>query len=325
MNNNEFIELFEKNYEKVKSHLGWSVDKRVAVMIASSYSSKGKSFNEQTFNEVIQAIKQQTKWYHTLRVSGNLQYCIAMMLDGKGDTNSLVNELLVNEELLKSVKFTRTQYSYIAALFLPNDEANKKTIAENAQKLYKTIRKHHPFLTSYEDVPFAVLLSSEVDDSEKRAAIMNRYYKELRENNFYMGNELQWLSQILTFYGTEYVEQLVPYVIEIRKQLNDNGIKIKHIHYPILGFLAIAGTNTAQINEISNLFKELSKLKLLRWYKDIILSIAVQKYLCDLVNVNESLEMSIVTSFEMLLQAEQAMMISVTMAAVVASSSSSSS
>lgn len=325
MNNSEFIELFEKNYEKVKSHLGWSVDKRVAVMIASSYSSRGKSFNEQSFNEVIQAIKQQTKWYHTLRVSGNLQYCIAMMLDEKGDANTLVNELLVNEELLKSVKFTRTQYSYIAALFLPNDEANKKTVAENAQRLYKAIRKHHPFLTSYEDVPFAVLLSSEVDDTEERAALMNKYYKELRENNFSMGNELQWLSQILTFYGTEYVEQLVPYVIEIRKQLNDNGIKIKHTHYPILGFLAIAGTNTDQINEIGNLFKELSELKLLRWYKDNILSMAVQKYLCDLVNVNKSLEMSLVTSLEMLLQAEQAMMLSVTMAAVVASSSSSSS
>ena len=325
MNYLEYIQLFERNFEKIKSHLGWTVDKRISVMMASSYAAKGKEFEPQSFDEVIEAIKQQTKWYHTLRVSGNLQYIIAMMMDEKGNANKLVSELLENEDILKSAKFTRTQYSYIAALFLPKEEAEKKETAENAQKLFKAIRKHHPFLTSYEDVPFAVLLSGTNENVEARAATMNRYYKELRENNFSMGNELQWLSQILTFHGTEYVEQLVPYVVEIRKQLNDVGIKIKYSHYPILGFLAIAGASTDHINEISKLYKEISELKFLRWYKDVILSVAVQKLLSDLVNFSESLEMSIVTSLELLLQAEQVIMISATMAAVAASSSSSSS
>ena len=66
---------------------------------------------------------------------------------------------------------------------------------------------------------------------------------ELRQFNFWVGNELQWLSQILTFHSAEYVEQLVPYIVELRKQLNEQGIKIKQTHYPILGFLAVAGFN----------------------------------------------------------------------------------
>ena len=93
---------------------------------------------------------------------------------------------------------------------------------------------------------------------------------ELRQFNFWVGNELQWLSQILTFHSAEYVEQLVPYIVELRKQLNEQGIKIKQTHY------AVAGVQSEQIQKISKLYKELSQFKKLRWYKDIILSIAVQ-------------------------------------------------
>lgn len=325
MNTKDYIALFERNFEKIKSQLGWAADKRVAIMLASRYSAEGKEFSPQSFNEVIEAIKQQTKWYHTLRVTGNLQYCIAMMMDGKGDANFLVNELLENEEILKSAKFTRTQFSYIAATFFSKGAVNKNVLAENAQKLYKAIRKHHPFLTSFEDIPYAVLLSSEEDDSEVRAETMNRYYKELRNFDFPIGNDLQWLSQILTFHSPNYVEQLVQYVVEIRKQLQEVGIKIKHTHYPVLGFLAVAGITSEQIKTIGELYKELSQLKLLRWYKDIILSITVQKALSDLVHLDKSLEMSVITSLEMLIQVEQAMIMTATIAAVAASSSSSSS
>jgi len=320
-----YLTLFENNFEKIKSHLGWSVDTRVSLMLSSQYSARGKDFSPRSFSEVIEAIKQQTKWYHTIRMSSTLQYSLAMMLDDKGDPQLAVKKLLENEQFLKSAKLTRTQYSYLAALFLPEETEQKKRVAENAQKLYKAIRKHHPFLTSYEDIPYVVLLSSGMDDTEVRAETMNRYYKELRQFNFWVGNELQWLSQILTFHSAEYVEQLVPYVVELRKQLNEQGIKIKQTHYPILGFLAVAGVQSEQIQKISKLYKELSQFKKLRWYKDIILSIAVQKILHELVSLTDSLEMSTITSLESLIQAEQAMMMTVTIAAVAASSSSSSS
>lgn len=321
----DLIALFEGNFEKVKTYLGWSADKRIVIMMASYYTAKGKVFSPQSFNEVIEAIKQQTKWYHTLRTSVNLQNSIAMLLDGKGDATTLITDLLANEEVLKAAKFSRTQYSYIAASVFPKVEGNKAVIAENAQKLYKAIRKHHPFLTSNEDIPYVVLLSSGDDTSEVRAETMNRYYKELRKFDFYIGNELQWLSQILTFHSANYVEHLVPYVVEIRKQLQENGIKLKYMHYPLLGFLAVAGVKSDQIEELSQLYKELSQIKQFRWYKDAILSVVVQKLLNDHVSINESHEMSIVTSLEALIQAEQAMVITATMAAVVASSSSSSS
>ncbi|KGR79779.1 hypothetical protein CD29_04395 [Ureibacillus manganicus DSM 26584] len=31
MNYLEYIKLFERNFEKIKSHLGWTVDKRISV------------------------------------------------------------------------------------------------------------------------------------------------------------------------------------------------------------------------------------------------------------------------------------------------------
>ncbi|UZM99499.1 DUF4003 domain-containing protein [Lysinibacillus sp. MHQ-1] len=120
---------------------------------------------------------------------------------------------------LKEAKFRSGNFSYIAAQFLTENEKDKIVHAHAARALFEAIRKHHPFLTSYEDIPYAVLLSNPSDDVEIRAETMNRYYKELRTYNFHAGNELQWLSQVLTFLSPQFDRQLVPNVVTIRDAL----------------------------------------------------------------------------------------------------------
>lgn len=322
MENKAYIELLQKNYDKVVNYLSWTVDKRIILMLASHYSAAGKTFSFGPFEVIIEEIKNQTSWHSTLRTS-SLQYSVAMLLDGKGEPQQAVAELIEKEEILKQIKFKRSAYSYISALFLTNNPEQKQVHADNARKLYEAIRKHHPFLTSHEDMPYSVLLSGNDEDSELRAQTMNRYYTELRKNNFTMGNQLQWLSQILTFNSPVYTEEIVPYVDQIRDELIQRNIKIKQEHYPLLGFLAVAGAKTEHINQIVALYEELTKVKLFRWYKSLAFNIALQKVLHDLANLDDSLDMSVVTNLQMLIQAEQAMMAAATIAAITAASSTS--
>ncbi len=322
MENKAYIELIQTNYDKVVNYLSWTVDKRIILMLTSHYSASGKIFSFAPFEAIIEEIKNQTSWLSTLRTSP-LLYSVAMLLEGKEDSQQAVKDLIENEEFLKRVSFKRSAYSYISALFLTNNPEQRQAHAQKAKKLYEAIRKHHPFLTSHEDMPYSVLLSDNDEDPELRAQTMNRYYTELRKNNFILGNQLQWLSQILTFKTSDYVEQLVPYVVQIRDELIQRNVKLKQEHYPIIGFLAIAGAKTEHINQIVALYEELTKVKLFRWYKSMALSIALQKVLHDLAKLDDSLELSMITNLEMLIQAEQAMMAAATIAAVTASASTS--
>lgn len=190
--------------------------------------------------------------------------------------------------------------------------------------MFDAIRKHHPFLTSYEDIPYAVLLSSSNDDGELRAETMNRYYKELRTYNFNAGNELQWLSQVLTFLSPQFDGQLVPNVVMLRDTLKKQNIKVRAMHYPLLGFLAILNLNKTQLQDIIDLHHELKDLKLLKWHREFVLFMAVQIAIYDMAKVQKSLSMTIMSSIELLIQAQQAAMMAAVSAAAIASSSSSS-
>ncbi|MFP3919566.1 DUF4003 family protein [Lysinibacillus telephonicus] len=324
MENKAYIELLNKNYEKLVNYLSWTIDKRIMLMLASHYSAEGKTFSFGSFEAVIEEIKRQTSWLSTLRSSSNLLYSVAMLLDGKEEPHQAVKNLIESEEILKQAKFKRSAYSYISAIFLTKHSEQKQAHAHKARKLYDAIRKHHPFLTSHEDMPYSVLLSNNDEDPELRAQTMNRYYTELRKNNFALGNHSQWLSQVLTLNSSVYVEQLVPYVVQIRNELVQRKVNLKKEHYPLIGFLAVAGAKTENINQIVALYEELTKVKLFRWYKSIAFSIALQKVLHDLANLSDSLDMSIITNLEMLIQAEQAITATTTIAVVADSTSTSS-
>ena len=112
------------------------------------------------------------------------------------------------------------------------------------------------------------------------------------------------------------------------EQMSDNlkkqGVKIKYMHYPLLGFLAILQLNSGQLQQIIDLYHELKGMKLLKWHQEFVLFMAVQMAIYDMAKVQQSLSMAIMSSIELLIQAQQAAMISAMTAAAVASNSSTS-
>ncbi len=82
--------------------------------------------------------------------------------------------------------------------------------------------------------------------------------------------------------------------------------------------------NKAQLQQIVDLYQKLKGMKLLKWHREFVLFMAVQIAIYDMAKVQQSLSMAIMTSIELLIQAQQAVMISTVTAAAIASNSSTS-
>lgn len=311
---------FTNTVEDVSKAVGRMVDRKIVLAIASKYVASGELFDSVKYKEVLQEMKTQTSWTSPLRTA--VGYSIAANLMEQEDTEQAVENLLNNVNIMKEVKFRSGNFSFIGAQFLTEEASEKRAHAQAARALFDAIRKHHKFLTSYDDIPYAVLLSSPSDDVELRAETMNRYYKELRTYNFNAGNELQWLSQVLTFLSPQYDNKLVPNVATIRDTLMNQDVKVKTMHYPLLGFLAILEVNQVQLQQIGDLYHELKGMKLLKWHRDFVLFMAIQIAIYNIAQVQQSLSMTITSSIELLIQAQQAAMFAAVSAAAVASSSS---
>ncbi|MEO4052538.1 DUF4003 family protein [Solibacillus sp. CAU 1738] len=314
----QIIQLYETNYKKIENYLSWTVDKRILIMLASFYTSRQEEVDVRAFQEVIDAIKEEAHWLSAPRTNSLLQYTYAMHFSKEEDKKAAIREVLQNHKVLRAEKFPNTTYTYIAALFFTAQNTEQQ--AKNARALYAEMRKQHKFLTSYDDVPVAVMLASDGEsDALVRAITMRRYYDELREAKFSQGNQLQTLSQILTIPSTDYNDQLVPYIVKIKETLESNGIKIKTSMYTQLGFLALIGVDQQKIQELIALHEAFAKKKYFKWYKNEVLGIAIQQLLPTMDR--SKFEMLSVVSLEMLLQMQYAI-IATTVAVSVASTSS---
>lgn len=313
---------FTQTVEAVAKAAGWTVDRKIVLAIASKYVASGKTFDAEKYKEILQEMKKQSSWVSPLRTS--VGHSIAASLMEEENPRQAVADLIENEKILREAKFKSGNFSFIGAQFLTKDRNEKRTHAQNARALYEAIRKHHRFLTSFDDIPYTVLLSRSEDDVVLRAEVMNRYYKELRTYHFSAGNELQWLSQVMTFLSAQYDANLVSSVVTIRDTLKKQGVKVKYMHYPLLGFLAILKLDAVQLQQIIDLYHELKDMKGLKWHREFVLFMAVQIAIYDIAIVQQTLSMAILSSIELLIQAQQAAIMASITAAAVASSSSSS-
>lgn len=127
----------------------------------------------------------------------------------------------------------------------------------------------------------------------------------------------------MIFSTAQYDSNLVPSVVVIRDTLKKQGVKVKYMHYPLLGFLAILKMDKVQLQQIMDLYHALKDMKLLKWHREFVLFMAVQIAICDIAMVQQSLSMAIMSSIELLIQTQQAaMMVSITATAFASNSSS---
>lgn len=312
------IKRIEQTFSDVSKTAGWAVDKRIALAVTNLYLSHDQTFNAEAHEAAVEIIKKNEGWTSPLR-SHLLHIAAAFMVIKEGDVEHSLELVNQNQKELNNAGFWKTSYTYLGALLMKNPEQ-----AEQAKKLYEEMKKHHKFLTSNEDIPYAVLLSSREGALEERAATMNMYYRDLREQGFTMGNDLQWLSQIMTFDSPDYDPKMVGRVLAIQQFFKEEKIKIRLAQYPVLGFLAVTQVDGEALQEIAENTRELEKKKIFRWYKDMAFSTAVQQTMADNIDAQDISAMAFSTSLETLMQAQQAAMMVSINAAVISSTSNSS-
>lgn len=307
------IKVFEETFKEISKSLGWSVDKRIALAVTNFYLIQDGGFRRKEHEEAAEIIKKKEGWASPLRYY--MHHIAAAFLALQGNPENGLEKLNARQQELNEAGFRKSPYTYLAALLMK--EAGE---AARAKELYDQMRTHHKFLTSNEDVPYAVLLGKQEGSAEERAATMNAYYRELREHGFSMGNDLQWLSQVMTFNSPSYDPKEVGRVLAIREFLQNERIKIRPPQYPVLGFLATAKADGAALQNIVGNTRLLENTKTLKWYKDVAFSTAVQFEMKDIIETQEVSAVTFSTSLEMLMQAQQAAMMVSINTAIISSS-----
>ncbi|NYF25603.1 DUF4003 family protein [Sporosarcina sp. JAI121] len=322
MDANVIRQEVETTYEKVKSLAGWTVDKNVVLTITSYYVTSEREFDAVSLSRVMDAIKSRAGWLSPLR--GNLLPMMAAFLDQPGaDIEKEVNRLFAKQQVLKGLGFRNTIHSYLAALLVTNDPELYEVEARQAKRLYDAIKKQHFFLTSDDDYAYAVLLGKRGENPIEHAKSMRMYYDALRTEGFRSGNELQWLSQVLTYIEIKHDPNLITRAAEILSHFK-RTTKIRPVHYPMIGFLTVFGIDDAELKKIVELTHTLEESKLFKWNREMALSIAIGYIMHELTESAEAASVSLATSIELIIQAQQAVM-AATIAAMVASSTANSS
>lgn len=307
-------------YDRVKSLAGWTVDKAVVLTITSYYVTSEREFDAVSLNQAMDALKSRTGWLSPLR--GNLLPMMAAFLNQPGaKIDEEVDRLFAKQQVLKGIGFRNTIHSYLAALLVTNDPDLYENEARQAKRLYDAMKKQHFFLTSDDDYAYAVLLGKRGADPIEHAKSMRTYYDALRAEGFRSGNELQWLSQVMTYIQLEFDADLVSRAMEVLTHFK-RETKVRPVHYPMIGFLTVFGVADVELKRIVELTHALEQSKPFKWNREMALSIGIGYIMHELTENMEKATISLATSVELILQAQQAVM-AATIAAMAASSANS--
>lgn len=299
MDQQQFITTFQGNFERASLYFSNSFDRQLLLSLASKYTLANKTFSGVALEKICAEIDNAKNREFSFQLGSPSSYKLAAYLQDEEDIQQAIQHLTDNDKILKSNKFKSTHSRVFASLFLQDD---RNLHANRAKQLFDEMNRHQPFLTSNEDIPYVVLLTREENDIVQQAKTMVQYYKGLNKHQFQMGNHLQALAQILTIYSIDYSDTLSRYVVKLRDELVDNGVKVKKYHYPFLGLLALAATDDYKINEIVTLHTELCTLKAFKQAKDYALIVAIQKVIRDLLELQALVDLSNASKLDMLVE-----------------------
>ncbi|MDQ0300588.1 hypothetical protein J2S78_003056 [Salibacterium salarium] len=315
---NQYVELFET----LKKAMKWKVfDDNIVKTIASVYVMNDKKWEEGRFFQVADDLKKEAGAFSSMK--SHPRFTMAALLDVKFDQPAeKVPQLFDVYNTLKQEKFKGGESTYIAAASLLTQDESIQETAEKAMILYEKMKKEHPFITGASDYPLAVLLAME----EKNDMIerIENYYEALDKQGFKKGNELQFLSHILSLGSGENPQLFIQRAVEVSDAFKEAGIKSKPMYYPMIGMLALLPTDLFDMHDIQTMYEKLTNMKHFKWSKDMNVLIAGSFFVNEKLEHSGLTETSLYTTLESILQAQQAAMIAAITGATAAASSNGS-
>ena len=315
------LDQYTHIYAQLKGELRWKTsDSRIGMMIASMYAGSDKPFDLGRFLEISSYIKDQVgmfsylKSYHRFVVAATLDIHFTHYKEA-------FQQFLDLYERLVAGGFNRSIFTYLAAAaLLPEDNVQYDTRIQRSLQVYKRMKEDHFFLTSTEDYPLAVLLAGQSEKVETLMGRVERLYQKLAAAGMRKGNDLQFLSHILSLKKDASEDILVAQYTNIWNNMRQEKIKVKQMHYPAIGLLALLEDGEKEVSSVRAFIEKLKGDKQFRWHTDVNVFIAIQLFISQKGMESHTANTGLQTMVEVLIQAQQAAM----MAAIAASSAAAS-
>lgn len=316
-----YIQLFNE----LKKQLKWKItDNRLFMAMASLYVMNDKTLDSHHLLEIAEHIKKRAKMFSAMK--SHSRFTTAAFLDTNFDNPmEQIEDLFNYYHMFRQEKFQRGIFSYISAsIILKNQdkEVNPHGIILKTKNIYQAMKKEHPFLTSMSDYPLATLLAYE--QHSDIVPTIEVFYDGLSKNGFRKGNDLQFISHILALSRDESVNTVMNRSTHIFDQFKKVGINPKPLYYPVIGMLALLPQDMLDMQEIYEMYDTLNQEKYFKWQKDTNLMMAASFFAKDKLEHAHIAETSIYTTIEMIIQAQQAVMMAVIATSSIHSSNNSS-
>ncbi len=321
------VDSYKTLYAALKKQLKWKVsDPRALMLVASMYIVNGKPFNMEHFIALSDAIKKKAGMFSAL--NSYQRFTAAAMLDVRfEEPEEKIDVLLSLYRQLTDGGFSRGTFTYLAALVMLGSDREEKAYQEKTERaleLYKGMRSRHFFLTSSSDYPLAVLLAERDEQVDDLMDHIEFFYRTLNEQGFRKGNDLQFLSHILSIDQQADAMELIERSKRVFDTLKEAGIRPRASYYPAIGLLSLLEDRTNVILTISELAGQLNDSKLFKWHKDMNFIMSVNLLLSEKLADKNVLETGIYTTIEAIIQAQQAAVIAAVAGSAAASSNGSS-
>lgn len=323
----QLVQDYSRIFGELKKKLKWQItDERTLMMVAFLYLIKGKPFNLEEFLRVSEYIKKNVGVFSSLRSAQRFTIAAMLILRYQNPEEKFHDYLKVYDKLTEK-GFKRGAFTYIAAISILTGKKQKDsldTMSEKAVEIYKGMKSSHMFLTGHSDYPLAVLLAQEERDVESLMTEIDYYYHNLSKNGFRKGNDLQFLSHVLSLQKGEDAEIIIERCIRLMDKFRDAGKRMKAMYYPALGLVALLQDGEKEIGNVMKLHDQLNQEKLFRWHKDMNFMMAINFVVKDKLEDKRLVSTGLQTTIETIIQAQQAAMVAVMAGTATVATSSSS-
>lgn len=295
------------------------------------YTMNNRGFDKVEFDNMKKYIKQHTKLFSYFRGT-QMDLMAAMLINDYTQPEKEFDDLRNLFYRMKDEGFKERTHLTIAAYALMKTCEDSEELSYRIRKaleIYEDMRVHHPWLTSSDDYPLAVLLSGKDDTVKNSIHEIEETYRELNEIGFSKSNGLQFLSHILSF-SNEDKKVKAERCKRIYDKLKESKMKLYSSGYSSIGMIAILGQESeSALNDIIEAVNFLKKDKKYKWMGREVLISTAAALVCDeyIKNAKETgglLETISSITTEALIAAQQAATFAAVSAASAAAASSAS-
>lgn len=261
------IDTMQNNYITLEKAFPWeqSLSRHFTALMFAQKDNQ--NFDVAAIKDMIDLIKNETGLFSIYR--GTFKFMLAALLVQKyTNPHEQFKQMLKNHDYLKSAGFKSSSYLPIAnyALLITSENDSSQLDVSNraikAYSIYLKMKENHPWLTSGDDYPLAVLLA-EFDNPITKIEL---YYNHLAEmGNFYKGGSLQLLSHILSF-SDEPVLEVVNRCIKLQTIMKNNKLNVQSSFYSALGLTSLLNDDSGDlVKDFIDVALYLNQLKKYKW------------------------------------------------------------